>query len=311
MTLNHNGTGNSKQSVCSIFASEPRTTININNMNFNLNNKYSVAIVVFDWRGNVTNSVCKSSGNNNAMIFALNWTGNMHKTSMSMFSMSQSGLSFGIFVSNWVGNFSNNKISLSGKESAGIFAEKWTGNILNSNVTSTKEGLGVGSNKWIGKAKNLFINIKGLESYGFFANSASKGTLEKSKIYAQKGVAVIISKNIKVVNTIAKSSIYEYGINIAGPRISAIEYNSYISGKSIVYKIVVSNVGESKSKISSLTFGYGKYKKTVNVKALGAEKSTTVTVKIPKSYLKSTKKITTTFINGAGKKITSKPWTFR
>ena len=78
-----------------------------------------------------------------------------------------------------------------------------------------------------------------------------------------------------------------------------------------MYKIKVYNIGESKSKISYLTLAYGKYKKTVKVKALGSEKYTTVTVKIPKSYLKSTKKITTTFINGAGKKITSKPWTFK
>ncbi|MBZ9570252.1 hypothetical protein KQY27_01655 [Methanobrevibacter sp. TMH8] len=302
LTLNHNGKGNFNLAATVIFSNSSKSVINFKNMNFNLNNKYLIAIGIISWKGNVTNSVFKSNDVDNIMIAAVNWTGNVYKSTLSLFKFNS-----GIGVGKWFGNFSNSKIFL-GNRGLGIIGANWTGNLLNSNITSNKVAVGVFINKLNGKISNVIINIKGLNSYGLTLNSSSKGSISKSTIFVKKGQAVLIPKSVKISKVKVRSSKSWEDIAIIGPRVYAQRYVLYTNSKSLLYKFRVYNYGESKSKVSYLTLKIGKYKKTVKIKALKPGKPAIVKIIILKSYEKSKKTVYTTYTNAAGVKTNSKPW---
>ena len=302
LNLNHNGMGISKEVVRLIFSNNTKSIVNIMNVNFNLNNRYLAGIVIKNWKGNISGSIFKSIEKGNIGVGSANWTGNIYKTSIS----TPGGA--GIVVLNWKGNISNSKIYFSGKKSFGIGAVNWTGNLYNSNILSVNKGFGVFIDKWNGKVSNTIINIKGSPSCGFLANKSSRGTIFNSKIYAKKGSAILITKNVKIIKIKALSASSIENILIIGPRVYPESSQSYINSKSLLYKIKVSNFGESKSKTSYLTFKYGKYKKEIKIKALKPGKSTIVKVLIPKSFKTYKKRVTITYYNGAGKKSTTKTW---
>jgi hypothetical protein len=307
LTLNHNGKGNTKESFSLIYSNtSKKSVINFNNINFNLKNSFLVGIGCANWQGNVINSVFKSSNYDNGLIYVGNWTGNIYKSTFSLFKFNT-----GVLVNNWIGDFSHSKISFA-NGSAGIYINNWKGNLLNSNITSGKVGLGIFALKWIGKVSSSIINIKGSLSFGFVVNSSSKGSIiSKSSILVKKGLAVIIPKSVKITGVKAKSFKLLEDIAIVGPRVYAERYVRYLNAKNLLYKFKVYNYGESKSKVSYLTLKYGRYKKTVKIKALNPGKAAIVKVIIPKTFKKSKKKVTITYTNGAGVKTNSKPWIVR
>lgn len=213
-----------------------------------------------------------------------NWIGNFVNSSINSLGIANSG----IVVVKWLGNVSNSKININNNNSMGILSDNWIGNMYNTNI-STKGLLtyGLWAGKWTGTVSKSNIYVDGYRTVGIYSNSSTKATIINSVVSAKKGVAIMISKTVKVYSTKAISMKGKDSIYIFGPILEIM--GAYKYGKtSRNYYVKIKNYGENSSKTSYLTIKIGKYKKTVKFNGIKPNNEGIAKITLPKKY--STKK---------------------
>lgn len=308
LILNHDASGKDKDSRISTMEFSGSKTVNIKDITFNLNGNYLSATSFGDWIGNVNDIRLCGNGIVNFGFTADNWKGNLHNSILIM--NKDNANSIGI-VSKWTGNIINTQIHLKGKESIGIMASVWQGNLANVIIdTNQKNSFGIFADKWRGTFSKLNIFADKLGSIGIHSFD-SKGTVSNSNISAKNGLAILVSKNVKVINTRAISKKGTDNIYYFGPRLKL----GVVLGKqsSKVYNINVHNIGEFVSKAAKLTVSCDKYKKTLRIKPIRAGKFLSVKVVLPAKYATSKyrKHVKVEYRNIFGKKTTSNKSSFK
>jgi len=334
LTLQHNGEGTEDRGFSIIYSNSSKTIIvSIKNMSFIVNNNHMGTITIKTWKGNITNTKIIGKGTNYGVV-SDKWIGNINKSSFTM--EKNSSYSFVIletftgnvsytkfilkssqscalyFEKNWIGNSFYNNITATGSESIGIFAKKWKGNLLNNKIiVSGSESNGIYAEKWTGKISGSKIYTNGKDSIGIYSNSSTKGAIHKNTIYAKKGFAVTISKNVKVTSSNLISNKGNPKIYVFGPRVDITEVSSYPNSRN--YDFRIENNGEYNSKSSDLIITTKGFKKTVKVNSIKAGKYINIKVVLPKKY--STNKILKSarilYLDGYGKKVYSEYMKFK
>lgn len=308
LILNHNGKGNNVTQISVINSNGSFNSININNCSIILNNSYSVGVAIELWKGNIANSEIYGKGIFNFAVVSNKWIGNIYKSAISLSGKNSSGI---LVISKWSGNISNTKIWLGKSGALGIFTSNWIGNLYKTNISSNYSAGGILVNKWIGKLSEANINLKGKYSSGFYSNSSTKCIIFNSTIYAKKGTAVLVSKNIKLISTKIASFGGTNTILIIGPRLGIGNIKGYKNGDYFVYYFKVYNFGEYKSKTSLLKLSYSKYKKILKIKPLNSGDYSTIKVKVPVKYSKYKNSVELTYLDGSNKEITTMPLSFK
>jgi len=307
LVLNHNGKGSYDLPVSTIFAPIPAKTITIKDTTINLRNDYSSAISIGTGKCNFINSQIIGNGIYNYGVVALDINVNFQKSSIIF----NNNYGYGVYIyDKLTGDFTNTKIILQ-SGSIGISSPVWSGNFIsNSEITGKSNSYGIYVSKWNGKISSSKIILSGGVSWGVHAKNAI-ATISKSTIHVKNGMAVYVSKGVKVSESSAISKKNVPGVYYIGPRVNILRISS--TTKSKVYTFKISNIGESKSKVSQLKISVGKFKKTAKVKGINVGNVITVKVTLPAKYATSKTKKTANIIfdNSAGKKEVSPSLVFR
>ena len=207
LTLEHNGKGSFDVRCSLIFGTDSAKILNINNVNFILNNDYLNAVSFNEWNGDISNSNVIGKGSYNLGFLSDNWIGNVYASSFDMKKEISAGIgvftnwvgsifnckfdfqdseSFAVFVyKQWTGNFLDSNVSSLGISSYGILAMNWLGNISNSQMSlNNNHSCGIASDYWIGNMQNTNISTKGLLTYGVWAEKWT-GIVSSSNIYIE------------------------------------------------------------------------------------------------------------------------------
>jgi len=306
LVLNHNGKGVYGAPVSTILAPIPAKTITIRDTTINLRNDYSIAISMGSGKCNFINSQIIGNGMYNYGVVALDLNVNFQNSQIRFNKNFGSGI---LTYNKLTGDFTNTKISLQ-SESLGISSPEWVGNFINSEITGNSDSWGIYVDKWNGKLSSSKIVFSGVRSYGVHSKNGL-GTISKSTIHAKNGVAVYASKNVKASASSVISRKNFPGLYYIGPRVVPLRVSS--TTRTNTYTFRISNIGESKSKVSQLRISVGKFKKTAKVKEISKGNIITVKVKLPSKYAttKTKKTANIIFYNSAGKKEVSPSLVFR
>ncbi len=257
INIDFNSQGTKKYKPTAIAIVGSTKTVNMKDVNVNVNNKYAGAVGGDSWKGHITNC--------NFNVLKAN--------------------SVGISISSWSGNLLNSKIITKAESSNGIIANKWLGDMVDSTVSSYKKNsIAVYAYTWRGNIKNSKITNSGSTKYdpGFVAVK-SKGTIVNSTIKSSKSYAAMVSDSVKITKTSLTSGskfakVYRYRPELV--------FDNRISVSGSTYRFNVTNDGYYASKACHLgvKLSNGKVLKIVKVKAIGAGKSIFVKVKIPSKY---------------------------
>ena len=307
LTLNHGGRGVYGNPAATILA--PGTTaktINIVDTSINLRGDYSVGVAIGNGRLSFINSHIRGNGIYNYGVVANDITVNFQRSSIVLNKNYGSGV---LAYTKLAGDFTNTRINLQ-SSSMGIFAPQWTGRFINGEITGKANSYGINANRWNGQVSGSRIILSGTNSEGIFSRN-SKGTISRSTIHVRNGRAVAVSGNVKVSGSSAISKKGTPGVYYFGPRMHVLRVST--TTKSKIYTFRITNVGESKSRVSKLSITSGKFKRTVNVKSVNAGRTITLRVTLPSKFATTqTRKAARIFFrNSAGLKEPSNTLNFR